>query len=250
MITMRINDYRSKRNIGILTSKSPEIFRPPPSSSRLEDIFVTPKEFIEKTFTQNELETVKSDPVYFRLDAKRFRALEKLKNKTLLETMTEEENKCYKRRNFKLKINLPGHTFIENIIKSKRKDLTSTNRTLTNAIDSSQDFLSTHFNKKKSINYETDLTKSQIRTFTNSNFPNLNFSKIDYSSKMKKYEEKRKDQEKIKKEKAKHAKKKLEEIKINLRTRRIKEREEYLASDKYSTIIKENYRRAKRSVNL
>ena len=66
---------------------------------------MTPNELLLKYFTEKELKIIKSDPIYFHLNKGVFKNVNILKNKTLIETLDEEEKKIENKKKFMTKTN-------------------------------------------------------------------------------------------------------------------------------------------------
>lgn len=87
-------DKRNKPNI--YTNKTVHIDTKPIVNNRYFDYVTSPDELVLRSFTCDEIATIKSDPVYFNLKDKKFRNVEFFKSKNLLEVLNEEEKEDYK----------------------------------------------------------------------------------------------------------------------------------------------------------
>ncbi len=63
------------------------------ATKRKYDHYVTPKELITNNFSKEEINLIKSDPGYFKLNLfEPFKNLDLIKNKTLLQRINDEES--------------------------------------------------------------------------------------------------------------------------------------------------------------
>jgi hypothetical protein len=87
-------EYRKKKKLNVITNKSPNILNNNfYYISKFEDYYNTPDEIIFKNLTDNEVDIIKSDPAYFKLNKDLFENLGILKNRNLLEILNDEEKR-------------------------------------------------------------------------------------------------------------------------------------------------------------
>jgi hypothetical protein len=89
-----IQQYRQQKKTNIVTDAKPELLNDNSIyTKRYEDKFITPGELIFKNFTDQEINLIKSDPIYFKLNEPPFNEVHVLKKRKLIETILDEENK-------------------------------------------------------------------------------------------------------------------------------------------------------------
>jgi hypothetical protein len=264
-----LKQYRLKKNLGIFTQKTTEMFSPKNINftSRYEDIYVTPNELIDRNFTKNEINIIKSDPTYFKLNKSPFKNTAVLQNKTLVEILKEEEKlkEQLKRKKTLKGISPPAFlrkaTKLINEKESKLhmpniKDEKSSSLLKKDSYNNSSNNILSH--KGNSVNTSVMLKlDSQIElkekyhpessnTINNENIlipelTHLNFSKLDFFTKMKIYSEKRMLLTRINSEKLKKNKDKVNVVKKLVRLKKIRQMEENILTNQYLTEIKDNY---------
>ena len=91
-------------------------------TNRSIDFYITPFELIHNNFNSEEIVIIRSDPEYFKLDFfEKFKKLDILKTKTLLEIFDEEDKICdSKSQNKNIKSSFAGKKISINFTKEKR----------------------------------------------------------------------------------------------------------------------------------
>ena len=90
------SSFRGKNKINITTNKSPGLIYSENNLNRYQDIYVTPKEFLENNFSDKEIFTILKDPSYFHIDKYPFNETE-FSVKTKLKDVLNEEEKTKKK---------------------------------------------------------------------------------------------------------------------------------------------------------
>lgn len=90
--------------VNIFTKKIPELLNFPFRNYKFMDSIITADELVYKNFTEKEIEMIKSDPNYFKINMKKFKDVDFFRHKTLIERLEEEEKMEHK----KIKKNITG----------------------------------------------------------------------------------------------------------------------------------------------
>lgn len=88
-----MREYRYRNSIGILTRTNPDLLTRHWYVSRFNDCYITPDELINKNFDEKELNILRSDPNYFKLNKGPFKNTLIMKFTTLTDILKEEDNK-------------------------------------------------------------------------------------------------------------------------------------------------------------
>lgn len=161
------NNYRKNKNLNITTQRTPNLIQSETNSNRYEDIYLTPKEFLNKNFDIEEQKIMFKDPKFFALTKEPFRSA-KIKMNSHLKDILNQEEKDYIRKKLKnsaLHIK-PKKLFSSKppIIKHKKLQSTritpklSASSTITNIFNKTK--LRTGYNSSKNL-FTTSNTKQR-----------------------------------------------------------------------------------------
>jgi hypothetical protein len=242
-------------------------------TKRYEDKFSTPDEIIFKNFTDKEINIIKGDPVYFKLNKSPFKEIGILKNLNLIKVLESEETcittdkirrkiqRASRQSTFRFntvnKSNNYGDTSIqvfENMADdnfgvnriSKKFSTMPTNNSITKLLrlDSNKELArkSDQLSERSFLQEISEITDHRDHVNNRSLIKQTSrVEKKDFNSKMQQYEEKRKflsmnHSSKIKQQKEKfNATKKLSKVRID------RENEELYLTNVYLRKIKDNY---------
>ena len=82
--------YRGQNNINISTKMNPNLIKSEKATNRYEDLFLTPKEFLKKYFTPEEIIIIMRDPIYFGLNKEPFKGCHVNTTYSLTDTLNKE----------------------------------------------------------------------------------------------------------------------------------------------------------------
>ena len=99
-LKIKNSSFRGKNKINITTNKSPGLIYSEINLNRYQDVYVTPKEFLENNFSDKEIFTILKDPSYFHIDRYPFNETE-FSVKTKLKDVLNEEEKTKKKMKIK-----------------------------------------------------------------------------------------------------------------------------------------------------
>ena len=126
-------EYLSQNKINVITDRYPKLFMNERSTRRFEDIHMTPEEFLNKNFSKEEIEIMKRNINYFKLNKKPLKDWDLNINLTLKDSLDKEEEKLNqeikdKNSNIKFKHNLRLKMNNKNIsiLKSQKEKVNKT----------------------------------------------------------------------------------------------------------------------------
>ena len=99
-LKIKNSSFRGKNKINITTNKSPGLIHSENNLNRYQDIYVTPKEFLENNFSDKEIFIILKDPSYFHIDKYPFNETE-FSVKTKLKVEKNKDKKIIKNNNVK-----------------------------------------------------------------------------------------------------------------------------------------------------
>ena len=137
-LKIKSSSFRGKNKINITTNKSPGLIYSENNLNRYQDIYVTPKEFLENNFSDKEIFIILKDPSYFHIDKYPFNETE-FSVKTKLKDVLNEEEKTKK----KMKI--------KKLIRHNNLSTINNNSIINNNIDKNYKFFTIEKNKDKKI---------------------------------------------------------------------------------------------------
>lgn len=81
----------SKKKINIITNSSPKLFNNERITRRFEDLYMTPEEFLDKNFTEEEIEIMIKNANYFKLNKEPLKGWDLNINLTLKDSLNKED---------------------------------------------------------------------------------------------------------------------------------------------------------------
>ncbi len=253
--------YRGQNNINISTKMNPDLIKSEKATNRYEDLFLTPKEFLKKYFTPEEILIIMRDPIFFGLNKEPFKGCHVNTTYSLTDTLNKEmkykkkeiniddndfylddfekiESKLYNanKRNSLIKIN--NYDNIKNIvIKNQNNDNKNINSNSDSSfIDSSNN--SSNIDENNAHNNKNLKKKTRISLLAEPK-EKVSLEKLNYlmnlhtKNKQKKIEEKKNSMIKKRNE---------NKIRINYNKKlKNKEKEEYNLTEKICRNIADNY---------
>lgn len=172
----------TRKNVGIYINSKPELINDENIYSLgFEDKFQTPEEILTKNFNKQEIEILRDNKKFFKLENTMFNNLKLLNKKNLIEKLEEEEKNTLNSKNIILqnKSNLMNKNFLNknylNTNSFKNKDVViKTNKSIVNKFkafkDLKNDIIS---NEKKKTN------KFSFKNFIKSSCKNIVKNKLD-----------------------------------------------------------------------
>ena len=114
--------YRGQNNINISTKMNPDLIKCEKGTNRYEDVFLTPKEFLKKYFSPEEIIIIMRDPIYFGLDKEPFKGCHVKTTYSLTDTLNKET------KHKKKQINIDDNDFYLNDYEKKENKLFNANK--------------------------------------------------------------------------------------------------------------------------
>ena len=156
-----LNSFRKRSQLNIYTSKQPKLFLSTQSSFRFEDVYQTPREFLDNNLTQKEIEVISHDPSFFGLNKIGLNI--KLGN-NLTDILNSEDSKTPPKfpRNHIPFQKKPFHS-LSSLKKKLSKKINYTSRSTTNS-----SLMSPAIKPKLNINIKKIVNKTQAGSFRQS----------------------------------------------------------------------------------
>ena len=251
--------YRGQNNINISTKMNPNLIKSEKATNRYEDLFLTPKEFLKKYFTPEEIIIIMRDPIYFGLNKEPFKGCHVNTTYSLTDTLNKEmkykkkeiniddndfylddfekiESKLYNANKRNSLIKIKNYDNIKNLIKkNKNNDNKYNNSNNSSFIESSQNSSNIDENNDDNKNLKK---KTRISLLAEPK-EKVSLEKLNYLMKL----HTRNKQKKIEEKKNLMIKKRNEnKIRINYNKKmKNKEKEEYNLTEKICRNIADNY---------